>query len=154
MLDSDDVLLLRPARPTSAPRVVPGRRDRAGIDGGDPSGVVVATTYQLRAGDPDAFTEFFTQELEPALQAAGVAVAGCYRTEPSDNNFPQLPVREGENVFVWLARFAGELEHGLSMSTLEESPAWCDRLAGELRRRITGQPEVARLTPTRRSWLR
>jgi len=149
MVDSDDVLLLRPARPDSVPRVDPGRRPPRDSEDGGPRGVVVATTYQLADADPDGFSELFAQELEPALRSAGVEVAGCFRTEASENDFPALPVRAGANVFVWLARFADAGAHRRSMRALEASPAW--RTA--LRDRIAGSPHVARLAPTRRSLL-
>jgi hypothetical protein len=33
---------------------------------------------------------------------------GYYVSEPAENTFPALPVREGENVLVWFASLAGE----------------------------------------------
>src|SRR5690348_8073698 len=36
------------------------------------------------------------------------ALLGYYVTELAENTFPQLPVREGEHVFVWFASFADE----------------------------------------------
>lgn len=149
MVDSDDVLLLRPARPESVPRMDSGQRPPRDAADGQPRGVVVATTYQLGDADPDGFAELFAQELEPALRAMGVDVVRSFRTEPSENDFPALPVREGENVFVWLARFADVIAHDLSVQALEASPAW----RSGLRDRIAGPPQVARLAPTRRSLL-
>ena len=44
------------------------------------------------------FVEFFTNTVERALTQAGASVLAYFITENSANNFPALPVREGENV--------------------------------------------------------
>jgi quinol monooxygenase YgiN len=154
MIDSDDVLLLRPAREDSVPPAERGRRAAPAMDNGSPSGLVVCTTCSLGDGDADEFVQFFGRELEPALNAAGATVSACYRSEYSPNTFPALPVREGENVFAWLSRFADEEAHREHLTALAGSFAWRDRLAGALRERLRGDPLVARLIPTARSVLR
>ena len=75
MIDSDDVLLLRPAWPSSGFGAARPRRS---------NGLVVASI--LEAG-----------EVEPPVPESAEAV---YVTDPSPNDFPALPVREGENVVV------------------------------------------------------
>jgi hypothetical protein len=46
----------------------------------------------------------FDREVRPALAAAGMPPLACFRTEHAENTFPALPVRAGDNVFVWFAR--------------------------------------------------
>ncbi len=76
MIDSDDVYLLRPTRPISGLRPRP------------PVGTTVRsdTTFVCTFGD-----------------APGEVLA-AFETEPAPNNFPALPVHEGVNVRVELAR--------------------------------------------------
>jgi hypothetical protein len=153
MIDSDDVLLLRPARPDSGlvldsdDRPRPGTRDVA-------PGLVIVTVYHLVAAAAAGFPRFFDRELEPVLRAAAAAVVGCYCTEHSPNNFPALPVRTGEEAFVWLSLFADEASHGRHVADLESSRAWQDRAAPALDERLDRKPLVLRLTPTARSLLR
>jgi hypothetical protein len=87
MIDSDDVLMLRPVYlrdgyPTpNAPRA------------GEQS-LITATIYYV-AGDLDAFA----RRLEPFPGAIA-----CFQTETAPNTFPALPVREDDRVVVWLTR--------------------------------------------------
>jgi quinol monooxygenase YgiN len=152
MVDSDDVLLLRPAHPESglvlnADRRPPPRAPAA------PQGLIILTTYFL-AERADEFPDFFERDLEPVLQSTGITVLASYRTERSPNNFPALPVRGDEEVFVWLARFADELAHARHAAQLERTPEWRERLGRDLRERLERRPTVFRLAPTTRSLLR
>ncbi len=153
MIDSDDVLLLRPARPGSGlaleahERPAPGAPEPA-------SGLIVVTVYHLAPSAAAGFPSLFEQELEPVLRAAGIDVLACYRTEHSPNTFPALPVREGEEVFVWISRFDDVDAHARWLAGLERSPAWRDHAGPTLAERLERRPEVFRLTPTARSLLR
>ena len=97
LLDNDDVLLLRDARPGSGfdlSRVA--RPD--GTQTGAPNTVAVAVLLLERAAD-DAFVTAFETELLPRL--AGHARGTSYFvTDSRANDFPALPVREGEFAFV------------------------------------------------------
>ncbi|WP_433360814.1 NIPSNAP family protein [Actinoplanes sp. CA-142083] len=87
MIDSDDVLLLRAiVPPPSAPR----------DDSAAASGVTATIWYRDRPFD-DAFTRWFRS---PDCLAV-------FSTEYAENNFPALPVREGEHAFVWFTRATG-----------------------------------------------
>ena len=77
------------------------------------------------------------------LAAAGVTPLACLQTEPAENTFPALPVRTGENVFAWLARFPGQ----------DRLDGWRDRVLPGLSGLITGTQQL-RLSPTARSLLR
>jgi len=139
MLDSDDVLLLRPARPDTG--LDP---DRALA----PGGVVAITVCWLLPEAADAFPAHFAEHLEPLLRSSGADVLAGYRTEHAPNTFPSLPVREGEEAFVWLAWFADEVAHARHLARVERTPLW--RGVPE---RLVRPLEVARLTPTERSRL-
>jgi hypothetical protein len=72
MIDTDDVLLLRPVDPPSG---IPSAATRDA----PPRGILTLTI--CRPADPDAFPELFRQEIEPALRdeliptAAGAGTA-------------------------------------------------------------------------------
>src|SRR5947209_641204 len=104
MIDSDNVLLLRPARANSGFQLRTSVRPAQGASKA-PEGLVVATIYYLNAPVSVAFVDFFERDLKSALTETGVPVLAYFVTENSANNFPALPVREGEHVFVWFSRF-------------------------------------------------
>jgi hypothetical protein len=145
MIDSDNVLLLRPAQPGSGFSLGIHARPPRGTSGHG-TGVVVATVYSLDPSSEGAFTDYFWRRLKPALVDAGATVLAFFVTEPSQNNFPTLPVRENEHVFVWFAGFAGE-STDLRWSaghTGFELPA-AEGLG------LKGSPQRLRLVPTARS---
>jgi hypothetical protein len=86
MIDSDNVLLLRPARAESAFTLDEQRGSRGGF--------VLAIVMPLEAAA--SFDE----------SNSGGSTLGSFVTEESENTFPSLPVREGERVFAWFAGFA------------------------------------------------
>lgn len=96
MVDSDDVLLLHPARAGSGFTLDDERPPLTAPDGLD-RGVVEATILNLEApADADALA-YFDDEIEPRIVDAGSSVLACFVTEERENNFPVLPVREGEH---------------------------------------------------------
>jgi hypothetical protein len=151
MIDSDNVLLLRPAAP-GAGFVLDGRR--VAIDEtSSPAGLIVATLYSFDAPVDLDFLDFFARELRPAFAAAGASIVASFVTETAANTFPRLPVREGEHVFAWFARFRDEGAHAAYRAALVAQPGWRG-LAVALGRHLQGPPEVLRLAPTARSRLR
>lgn len=98
MTDSDDVLLLRPARPELSELEVQAIRDS------ECQGIVLAAiaSVETTAEEHARLVRFETIGV-PALASAGLTALGYYVTEPAENMFPALPVREGERVFVCLA---------------------------------------------------
>jgi hypothetical protein len=153
-VDTDNVLLLHPATPDSGVSLEGLERAPIGAAGDADRGLVVITVYSLNDADANAFPAFFEHELKPALEQVGVVVAGAFETETSPNNFPRLPVREGERVFVWAARFA-DREHGdAALGALMHSATWREKTAPDLWRRLKAAPQVLRLAPTPRSLLR
>jgi hypothetical protein len=148
MIDSDDVLLLRPAAPASGFAL-----DDAWPSALDGAGLIVATLYAFDAPVDLDFLEFFAAELHPAFAAAGGPAIASFATEYAANTYPRLPIREGEHVFAWFARFADAAAHAAYRERLVSAPDWRAR-AVALARRLQGPPQVLRLAPTPRSRLR
>ncbi|HEU4670271.1 MAG TPA: NIPSNAP family protein [Dyella sp.] len=147
MIDSDDVLLLRPWQPLALAglhRTPPGH---AG-----PPGVLAAMVCPVDAPAGTALARAFDEEVRPWLAGRGLQVLGSGLSETAPNNFPRLPVRENEPVFVWFGHFDPPMAiapwPAVLLAETEENPlqAWTRRLAG--------QPQQLRLAPTPRSLLR
>jgi len=153
MIDSDNVLLLRPARLTSgfslenAKRPPPGSKEIL-------KRLVVATIYYLDASTDVDFVDFFERTMKPVLREAGASILAYFITEDHPNTFHALPVRENVNVFVWFSHFSdrGAYEH--HTAALTNSTRWSNEIAKELAGRLKGRPEVLKLSPTARSQLR
>jgi hypothetical protein len=152
MIDSDNVLLLHPATPTSAFVFGDKQRPRAGADE-IRSELIVATIYYLDAPVDAGFVEFFEETVKPAVIGSGATVLAYFVTEHTENTFPALPVREGENVFVWFARFNDPAAYERHIAALAQSPRWRDEISKKLARRLKREPEILKLSPTTRSLL-
>ncbi|HET9835567.1 MAG TPA: NIPSNAP family protein [Rhodanobacteraceae bacterium] len=152
MIDSDNVLLLRPVAPhagfdlTGQTRVPVYRREIS-------EELIVATLYAFDAPVDRDFLDFFAEQVGPALATTGAAPIACFATEYAANNFPALPVREGEHVFVWFAAFTDHAAYARHLAALVVSPEW-QALAPALRRQLLAPPRTLRLAPTARSLLR
>lgn len=153
MIDAANVLLLRPALPTSGFSIRKSDRPQPGSNEVD-RGLVIATIYYFSAPASQDFVDFFEHTLKPVMTATGVTVEAYFLTESSANNFPSLPVREGEHVFVWFMRFADHAAYDRHVAALSRSQRWRNKVATELARRLKGAPEVLKLSPTSRSLLR
>lgn len=152
MVNTENVLLLRPAQ-AGLPVTLPLASRPAEADTICPPGLIVCTIAYLAPDRDEAFGAFFDADLRPALEDTGAEVIGSYIRERGENTYPRLPVREGETIFVWLARFAGLPEYEQHLALLDLSDDWRTRVAPEMDR-LTWRPnEVARLTPTSRSRL-
>jgi hypothetical protein len=79
------------------------------------------------------------------LRGAGANVRARFATEHSPNNFPALPVREGEEVFVWLSTFADGAARSRHLELADRNAL----VAGY----VTADPEIWQLDPTARSLL-
>jgi hypothetical protein len=80
-------------------------------------------------------------------------VLAAFVTESSPNNFPRLPVREDQHVFVWFTKAASQAEYELQVALLSHSREW-RKVTMALQRKLKVPPEVLRLQPTARSHLR
>ena len=152
MINSDNVLLLRPARHGSG-FALPERRPEVQARGVPPS-LVVATICHLAPRTEEAFADFFAAVLAPQLLAASAKILASFVTERSPNTFPRLPVREGETVFVWFGGFASLASYEEHRMALAGFQAWTADALPEMDRRIWRRNEVLRLAPTSRSLVR
>lgn len=165
MIDSDNVLLLRPAAPNSGFPATPAsvrpsiggevgdRCDRRGDDTGpqperQPS-LLLATIYYRDHPFDEAFLDFFQSQLRPVLVETGATPLACLQTEYAENTFPALPVRTGEHAFVWFARFPSPAELDHHLRRLADAPVLLT-----LSVMLSGAPQRLRLAPTARSLLR
>ncbi|MEU5870597.1 NIPSNAP family protein [Glycomyces sp. NPDC047369] len=105
MIDSDDVLLLRPAYPGAG----------FPAPGGNEAGRYTAAVHRNQLGLAD-------------LCRRRIGPLACLETEPAENTFPALPVRTGEDVLVWFA--AGDTAGDLPgpVQTLRLAPTAGSRL--------------------------
>lgn len=152
MIDSDNVLLLRPALPTSGFAFEGSDRLPPGADE-IPRGLVVATIYYLAAHAGAGLVDFFERTVRPALTETGASVIACFVTESSANTFPALPVREGEPVLVWFMRFLDRGAYDRHVAALSQSQRWQGEVSEALSGRLQRAPEVLKLSPTVRSQL-
>jgi hypothetical protein len=147
--DNDNVLLLREASAGSGFAPAPaGSRAPRGATGPHP-GVVIATIYYLNEKSEQGFAAFFRGQVAPHLNKAGMKVSASYVPERSPNNFPRLPVRENENVFVWFSSYASFDEYDAAQRRLELLDGWAHGSA--LAAKLAKPPEILKLLPTPRS---
>lgn len=152
MIDSDNVLLLRPSGTRGGFANPPAPRAPIGATA-RPDSCALATIYYFDAPVGDTFRRFFESELTPALADAGLAPIARLETEPAENTFPRLPIRTGEHVFVWFARFDDDDALHAAEARLAASPRWT-ALKPKLDKMLRSPPERLVLEPTARSRLR
>lgn len=156
MIDSDNVLLLRPAWPGAG--FDPAATARSSSNRGESfpkrnknnelSSLVVATIHCLHPETVDKFVDRFRDEAAPLLAALGAVPLAALITEPAENSFPRLPVRIGETVFVHLNLFEDADAHARAAA----APSWRDFLDAVQQDEIK-PAEHLRLMPTARSLL-
>ena len=151
--DNDNVLFLHEAAAQSG--FAPDTRPRP-TAGAAPThaGLVVATIYYLWKAPEEGFASFFEDRMKPALHDSGIDVLADFVPESTPNNFPKLPVRQGEKLFVWFARFDDAEAYAKARTRLEASAAWHDGVGAALADRLERTPQILRLEPTARSQLR
>jgi len=139
MIDSDYVLLLRPAWSGSSFATEGTRAPRGATV--LPDGLVVATICALEAQATEAMIGAFRDAALPQCAAMDAKLLAALVSEVSPNTFPALPVREGIHVFTWYLLFAKAASVGAIV------------LPAELERTMSKPPETLRLLPTARSRL-
>lgn len=137
MLDSDNVLLLKLKRGTIASR--------------HGAAAMRLTIHYLGQADPDAFLAFFEGRLRPLYESAGAPVQAVLVSAAEANNYPRLPIREGERVLVWMTRFATLSDEERFDRTLRQASGWRDQAPEALLPAFMHKPEIVRLAPTVRS---
>jgi hypothetical protein len=152
MVDSDNVLLLRPARSQSGFSLENSERLPLGTNEA-PKGLLVAVIYYFASPVGADFVDYFERRLKPELINAGASILAYFVTESSANTFLALPVREDVNVFVWFASFPDQAAYRQHVAALAKSDHWAREISKDLARHIKGVPEVLKLSPTSRSQL-
>jgi hypothetical protein len=135
---SENVLMLHPA---CGMGFAEGSTDLS-----DGSGMVIATIWPFKEAVRPEIRDFFCREIASVLTTCGANVSGILETEPSENNFPRLPIREGENVVVVLSRFESWVTCAAHIATLEQSRRWTE-LATTLATRMAERPQTLKLAP-------
>jgi quinol monooxygenase YgiN len=148
MIDSDNVLLLRPAWPGSEVDLDIRRRNAANAAGS--GGVLDATIFYLKDPASSELLKYCREQMNAILIEEGAKQVAWYVTEPTPNNFPKLPVREGEMVLVVLALF----NDIASLEKFARSGRWDREIAPTLSQWLSRAPESHRLAPTTRSAIR
>jgi hypothetical protein len=151
MIDSDNVLLLRPASPASGFELEHARRAEPGSTA-QREGILVATIYHLGKTAGADFANFFEREIQPHVTKAGASVLASFLTETHPNTFPRLPVRENANVFVWFSRFP-DREAYEKYAVAADASMRQRGVRTKLAELTQGSPEVLLLSPTPRSLL-
>jgi hypothetical protein len=152
MIDSDDVLLLRPARPPGGFGAADSARAPIGTPA-LPAGLITATLCSLAAPATDELTARFERDVRVHWTAAGSEPIACLVTETAANNFPRLPVREGEPMWVLLSPFADEAAQRRHAARLAANREWTGTVWPAWRERFAADPQTLRLAPTARSAL-
>ena len=119
-----------------------------------PTSFVVATIYYFEGPVAPDFINFFEHTLKPMVATLGATVSAYFVTENSENTFPALPVRAGENVFVRFSTFQDSAAYENYVAALSQSKRWRGEVSGGLALYLNRAPEELRLSPTARSQLR
>lgn len=139
MLDSDDVLLLRPAHADSGFAQGGARRPAIGM-AAPPARLVIAMLWPLPSQAGAEMVDPLEKHTEAWLKRAGARPLASLVSEHAKNTFPALPVREGENVYACFAGF-------------DDDAHW-RRHANDAAAFTESVPHILRLAPTARSLLR
>jgi NIPSNAP len=143
MIDSDDVLLVRPARPGSGFDL--SGLERPGYDAAESRGYVAALILWLRSAPSMEVVAQFEASLLPRLRAHAGRVA-TFVSAGEENDFPALPVRD-EPVFVAIG----------TCPSADDLTVWRDAATSALAATLqecVATAETLRLAPYRRSLYR
>lgn len=154
MADSSDALLLRPIRcGPGYPEYGSGRPALDAEDSTVPTSVAITVYHLADTADHEAIGQMFLSRGLAILSGAEAETIAVLVTDPSENNFPALPLRQ-ETVMVWMGRFADDDAHRRHRTALAESPNW-QEVCALLDAVSDGRPpQQLRLRPTPRSQLR
>jgi hypothetical protein len=152
MLDSDDVLLLQPARPDTALAAVTSRTAAAHRNG-DP-GLLLATTCLLtKPAEETGVVDATVTALRDLSAAEDRRLLAVLVTAAIPNRFPALPVREGEHALVWLESCRPPRSAEAALAARRARAGWRDGVPDSLADHLREPALVSRLLPTARSLL-
>ena len=147
IIDSDNVMLLRPLSPERGVTILPAVDPVTEANGAQ--GIVVAEIFAVKANSVEAFAK----EAEATFaryRVAGAREAGVLVTLDVTNNFPQLPIRTDGPYLVWLGLLKDNQMLENDFTPVAERSLQSLSATGLLR----GTPELVVLDPTHRSRLR
>lgn len=147
MVDSDNVLLLRPVAPGQGFSELPTPQRSS-------HSVIGATIYYLGTVDTVQFALFFEASILPHLTALQVRPIARLVTEEAPNNYPKLPIREHDRTFIWFARWPNPASEKAFVERFSKLSGWRDSAPESVLPALMRKPERLRLAPTRRSVLR
>jgi len=147
MVDSTNVLLLRPLTPERGVTVLPSVDPVVEAKGAQ--GVIVAQIFAVKPNSVEAFAQQ-AEATFASYRAAGGREAGVLVTLDVPNNFPQLPVRTDGPYLVWLGIMKDNQILDSKFSPLVERSLQSLSATNLLR----AAPELVILDPTPRSRLR
>jgi quinol monooxygenase YgiN len=150
MLDSDDVLLLRPLSDENGFALSPSERPRIGAPA--PDRFVSATVWSFPPGRSEGIA-LIRDGLLPVLDTTGPAPLAALTTETAHNTFPRLPIRGGENVAAILISYPDEGACRQHLADVLAHPLARDEILPGIEREQTTAPRILRLAPTGRSVL-
>ncbi|WP_189296000.1 NIPSNAP family protein [Streptomyces cinerochromogenes] len=151
MIDSDDVLLLRPLSDEHGFTVSPTERRPAGAPA--PDRFVCATVWSFPPGRHDGIA-LIRDGLLPLLRQTGPEPLAALTTETAHNTFPRLPVRAGENVAAVFTSYPDESTYRRHLADVQTHPVARDEILPRIERERTAAPRTLRLAPTGRSVMR
>jgi len=140
MIDSDDVLMLKPAGSAPAFADLPHRPAGAFLDEGS---LILPATHHLPPDLPEEAARRCAAAIVALAQAAGATVLASLISDHSPNGFPRLPVRAEANVVVTVVR-----------PPTGQFDAVAERLKAAGADIPANSVEIAELMPTARSRLR
>jgi len=138
IVDSDNVLLLEPADGNG---FTLARRMTA---------TMVATIYLLQSPVDSSFVRWFNDRVAPVMAEAGARPVAELKTLQAKNNFPKLPVREGENAFVWFAAFDNDEAYARAVEKFQASNAGKE-VTREMAAKLASPPQRLVLHPNQQS---
>jgi hypothetical protein len=147
IVDSDNVMLLRPLSPERGIPILPAVDPIVEANG--VQGIVVAQIFAVKADSVEAFAKA-AEPTFASYRAAGVREAGVLVTLDVPNNYPQLPIRTDGPFLVWLGVLKDKQMLENEFNRLAERSLQSLSATGL----IKGAPESVVLDPTRRSRLR
>src|SRR5919109_530674 len=139
MIDSDNVLLLRVVHPTSGFSFQNGTRPPLGSRAKQ-DGFMTATIYYFNKPVDSDFIHYFENMIHPVLMETDALLLAYFVTEDGPNPYPRLPIREGENVFVWFAGFHDQDIYERHLAELAQSKLWNQEISKYLKRRLIRKP--------------
>jgi hypothetical protein len=146
IIDSDNILLLRTLSSQS-------KFLRTVANASASNAVYGVTIYYLGGVDTVQFADFFDHTVLPHLNTLGAHPMATLATNEVPNNFPRLPVREHDRVFLWIARWPSIADYESFSAQMRAWSGWRDAAPETVLPALMRKPEQLRLTPTTRSML-